>query len=195
MQRMQVWSLSSLVGEDPTMPRGSYAHVPQLQNPQAWSLCFETREATAMRSLCTATKSRPCAARIQKSGNCPNVSYLSQSQISSHLYSLCFKMNPEEMRTNIHNYHRYVIIQTELGNSGVCCLAKCREDCQNTSMITGILKVRGGGLLRFWGRIFLIMIQDKDFFFFPPDVELRYLQRVQGSLVHRIGWKSGSVSP
>lgn len=25
------------------------------------------------------------------------------------------------------------------------------------------------------------------FFFFPPDVELRYLQRVQGSLVHRIG--------
>ena len=44
-----------------------WAHVPQLWSPRASSPCSATREATAMRSSCTTTKSSPCSLQPEKS--------------------------------------------------------------------------------------------------------------------------------
>ena len=82
---MQGTWVQSLVWEDPTwhgatkpmchnywvcalepVSHSYWAHVPQLLKPVCLGLCSTTREATAMRSLCTTTKSSPCSPQLEK---------------------------------------------------------------------------------------------------------------------------------
>ena len=82
---MQGTWVQSLVWEDPTwhgatkpmchnywvcalepVSHSYWAHVPQLLKPVCLGLCSTTREATAMRSLCTTTKSSPCSPQQEK---------------------------------------------------------------------------------------------------------------------------------
>ena len=48
------------------MPRGNWAHVPQLLSLRVWSLCSATREATIVRGPCTAMKSCPHSLQLEK---------------------------------------------------------------------------------------------------------------------------------
>jgi len=47
-------------------PRSNWAHMPQLLKPTPLSPCSPTREATGMRSLCTATKRSPSWPQLEK---------------------------------------------------------------------------------------------------------------------------------
>lgn len=44
--------------------------------------------------------------------------WMGYSQTRHHLYSLCFKMIQEEIRANIHNHHRCIIIETDYAALG-----------------------------------------------------------------------------
>ena len=48
------------------MPRSGWAREPQLLSMRVWSLCSATREAIAIRSLHTATKSSPRSPQLEK---------------------------------------------------------------------------------------------------------------------------------
>ena len=63
----------ALVREDPTCRRTTkpvrhnyWAHMPQLLKPMYLEPCSATREATAMRSPCTTTKSSPRSPQLEK---------------------------------------------------------------------------------------------------------------------------------
>ena len=48
------------------MPRSNWAREPQLLSLHVWSLCSATREATTVRSPCTAMKSGPHSPQVEK---------------------------------------------------------------------------------------------------------------------------------
>ena len=48
------------------MPRSGWAREPQLLSLRVWSLCSATREATMVRSPCTAMKSGPRLPQLEK---------------------------------------------------------------------------------------------------------------------------------
>ena len=52
-------------GESHT-PRSNYGHALQLLSLSTYSLCFTTRETTALRSLHTTTKGNPCSSQLEK---------------------------------------------------------------------------------------------------------------------------------
>ena len=63
---MQGTQVLSLIGEDPLCHRVTKTMSHNYWSLHAWSLHSAMREANAMRSLCTTTKSNPCLLLLKK---------------------------------------------------------------------------------------------------------------------------------
>ena len=63
---MQGTRVCTLVWEDPTCRRATWAREPQLLSLRVWSLCSATREATIVRGPHTTMKSGPRLLQLEK---------------------------------------------------------------------------------------------------------------------------------
>ena len=64
--RALVWEGSTCLRATKPVCHNYWPRVPQLLSPRAWSPCSTTREATAIRSPCTATKSSSHSPQLEK---------------------------------------------------------------------------------------------------------------------------------